>query len=173
MNGSTDEGSSREATSDHVDDLAEHRTVRADLERRAGTGVERTPILSDVRRVDHSLGVVLTLGGELDLATVPLLQEQLDRAMCAGGQSSTYPGCGSSTRAVSVRWCERSGSCAPRAGNWCLWADGGLCAASLSSRIVTSSGATPQGRLYAPRASDASGPGGSPIPAPTERRGRA
>jgi anti-anti-sigma factor len=35
----------------------------------------------DVRRVDHPLGVVLTLGGELALATVPVLQERLDHAV--------------------------------------------------------------------------------------------
>ena len=63
MEGWTDEGLSREG-----------------LEGQAGTRVEPTPAPFDVRRVDHPLGVLLTLGGELDLATVPLLQEQLDRA---------------------------------------------------------------------------------------------
>jgi anti-anti-sigma factor len=64
MEGSTDEGLGREG-----------------LEGQAGARVEPTPAPFDIRRVDHPLGVVvLTLGGELDLATVPLLQEQLDRA---------------------------------------------------------------------------------------------
>jgi anti-sigma B factor antagonist len=68
MEGSTDEGLSREG-----------------LEGQAGARVEPTPAPFDVRRVDHPLGVVLTLGGELDLATVPLLQEQLNRAVRGRG----------------------------------------------------------------------------------------
>lgn len=67
MEGSTDEGLSREG-----------------FEGQAGTRVEPMPAPFDVRRVDHPLGVVLTLSGELDLATVPLLQEQLDRAERGG-----------------------------------------------------------------------------------------
>jgi anti-anti-sigma factor len=39
----------------------------------------------DVRHADHPLGAVLTLGGELDLATAPLLQEQLERAIRGEG----------------------------------------------------------------------------------------
>jgi anti-anti-sigma factor len=68
MEGWTDEGLSREG-----------------LEGQAGTRVEPTPAPFDVRRVDHPLGVLLTLGGELDLATVPLLQEQLDRVVRGRG----------------------------------------------------------------------------------------
>lgn len=68
MEGSTDEGLSREG-----------------FEGQAGTRVEPTPAPFDVRRVDHPLGVLLTLGGELDLATVPRLQEQLDRAVRGRG----------------------------------------------------------------------------------------
>ena len=76
----TDDRLNRAAAGDHVADSAEHRLVSTDLEGQAGTRVELAPAPFDVRRVDHPLGVVLTLGGELDLATVPLLQEQLDRA---------------------------------------------------------------------------------------------
>ena len=81
MEGSTDKGLLRDAAGDRVVDLADHRPVMADLEVQAGTRAEATPAPLDVRRVDHPLGVVLTLGGELDLATVPVLQEQLDDAM--------------------------------------------------------------------------------------------
>jgi len=80
MEGSTDDGLSRDATGDHVADLADHRLVRTDLEGQAGTRLEPTPAPFDVRRVEHPLGVVLILGGELDLATAPVLQEKLDRA---------------------------------------------------------------------------------------------
>jgi stage II sporulation protein AA (anti-sigma F factor antagonist) len=38
-----------------------------------------------VRHADHPLGAVLTLAGELDLVTAPLLQKQLDRAMRGKG----------------------------------------------------------------------------------------
>ena len=81
MEGSTDEGLLRDAAGDRIVDLADHRPVTTDLEVQAGTRVEATPARLDVRRVDHPLGVVLTLGGELDLATVPVLQERLDHAM--------------------------------------------------------------------------------------------
>jgi anti-anti-sigma factor len=81
MKGSTDEGLLRDAAGDRIVDLADHRPVMADLEVQTGTRAEATPAPLDVRRVDHPLGVVLTLGGELDLATVPVLQEQLDDAM--------------------------------------------------------------------------------------------
>jgi anti-sigma B factor antagonist len=81
MEDSTDKGLRRDAAGDHLADLADHRLLRTNLDGQAGTRVEPTPALFEVRRVDHPLGVVLTLGGELDLATVPLLQEQLDRAM--------------------------------------------------------------------------------------------
>jgi anti-sigma B factor antagonist len=81
MEGSTDEGLSRGAAGDRVADGADHHFVRTDLEAQGGARVEPTPAPFDIRRVDHPLGVVLTVGGELDLATVPMLQEQLDRAM--------------------------------------------------------------------------------------------
>jgi anti-anti-sigma factor len=81
MQGSPDEPLEWDATGVHVADLSDHRLVRADLEGQAGTGVELEPAPLVVRRVDHPLGVVLILGGALDLATVPLLQDQLDHAM--------------------------------------------------------------------------------------------
>jgi len=81
MEGSPEEGFSRGAGDDRVVDLADHRVVTRDLEVRGGPRVEPTPARFDVRRVDHPLGVVLSLGGELDLATVPVLQERLDHAM--------------------------------------------------------------------------------------------
>ena len=77
MEGSTDEGLPRDAAGDRIVDLADHRAVTTDLEVQAGTRAEATPAGLDVRRADHPLGVVLTLGGELDLATVPVLQEWL------------------------------------------------------------------------------------------------
>jgi anti-anti-sigma factor len=80
MEGATDEGLLRDAAGDRIVDVADHRPVTTDLEVQAGTRVEATPARLDVRRVDHPLGVVLTLGGELDLATVPVLQERLDHA---------------------------------------------------------------------------------------------
>jgi anti-sigma B factor antagonist len=64
MKGSTDDRLSREANGDHV----------------AGR-IETPPAPFDICRVDHPLGVVFTLGGELDLATAPALQEQVDRAV--------------------------------------------------------------------------------------------
>jgi anti-sigma B factor antagonist len=80
MEGSTGEGLVRDAAGDRIVDLADNRPVTADLEVQGGTRVEATPARLDVRRVDHPLGVVLTLGGELDLATVPVLQERVDHA---------------------------------------------------------------------------------------------
>src|SRR5690242_50489 len=81
MEGSTDEGVLRDAACDRIVDPADHPTVTTDLDIQAGTPVEATPARLDVRRVDHPLGVVLTLAGELDLATAPALQERLDHAM--------------------------------------------------------------------------------------------
>ena len=81
----TDDRLNCAAAGDHVADSAEHRLVSTDLEGQAGTRVELAPAPFDVRRVDHPLGVVLTLRGELDLATVPLLQEHLDRAVRGRG----------------------------------------------------------------------------------------
>ena len=80
MERSTDEGLLGDAAADRIVDLVDHRPVKTDLEVHAGTRAEATPTRLDVRRVDHPLGVVLTLGGELDLATVPVLQERLDHA---------------------------------------------------------------------------------------------
>ncbi|MGO9497503.1 MAG: STAS domain-containing protein [Solirubrobacteraceae bacterium] len=81
MEGSTDEGLLRDAAGYRIVDLADHRPVTTDLDVQAGTRAEATPAWLDVRGVDHPLGVVLTLGGELDLATVSLLQERLDHAV--------------------------------------------------------------------------------------------
>lgn len=81
MEGSTDEALRRDAAGDRIVDLADHRPVTTALEVQAGTRAEATPARLDVRRVDHPLGVVLTLVGELDLATVRVLQERLDHAM--------------------------------------------------------------------------------------------
>ena len=80
MEGSTDEGLLRFAAGDRVVDLADRWPVTTDLEVLAGARVEATSAWLNVRRVDHPLGVVLTLGGELDLATVSVLQERLDHA---------------------------------------------------------------------------------------------
>lgn len=81
--GSLGEGLSRDAPGDHIADMADHGLVRTDLDGQAGTRAAPAPAPFEVRRVDHPLGVVLILGGDLDLATVPLLQEHLDRAMCS------------------------------------------------------------------------------------------
>ena len=81
MEGSTDEGLLGDAGGDRIADVTDHRPVATDLEIQAGTRVEATPARLDVRRVDHPLGVVLTLVGELDLATAPVLQERLDAAL--------------------------------------------------------------------------------------------
>jgi anti-sigma B factor antagonist len=78
MEGSPGEGLIREVAGDHVVELADHRLAGTDLEQQ---GCEApAPASLEVRRVDHMLGVVLSLRGELDLATVSLLQERLDRA---------------------------------------------------------------------------------------------
>ncbi|HJS93653.1 MAG TPA: STAS domain-containing protein [Solirubrobacteraceae bacterium] len=82
MEGSTDERLVRDAGGDRIVDLAGHRRVTTDVEVQAATRVEAPPAGLDVRRVDHPLGVVLTLAGELDLATVPVLREWLDQ-VCA------------------------------------------------------------------------------------------
>jgi stage II sporulation protein AA (anti-sigma F factor antagonist) len=82
--GSPGEGLSRDAPGNQTADMADHRLVRTDLDGQAGTRAAPGPAPFDVRRVDHPLGVVLILGGDLDLAAVPLLQEHLDRTMCSG-----------------------------------------------------------------------------------------
>ena len=83
--GSHDEGFSVDAPSDHTADMSGRPPGEpTDLDGQAGTLSEPTPVPFHVRRVDHPLGVVLILGGDLDLATVPLLQEHLDRAMRSG-----------------------------------------------------------------------------------------
>jgi anti-sigma B factor antagonist len=81
MEGSTEGGLIRDPAGDRIVDLADHHRATTGLEVQAGTRVEPTPARLDVRRFDHPLGVVLTLGGELDLATVPVLHERLDHAM--------------------------------------------------------------------------------------------
>jgi anti-sigma B factor antagonist len=86
MEGATDEGSLRDPADDRIVDLAGQRTVRTSLDAQAGARVDATPAGLDVRRVDHPLGVVLTLGGELDLAAVPVLQALLEHAM--GGKAA-------------------------------------------------------------------------------------
>jgi anti-sigma B factor antagonist len=82
--GSHDEGFSVDAPGDHIADMADDRPVRTDLDGQAGTFSEPEPVPFHVHRVDHPVGVVLILGGDLDLATVPMLQEHLDRATCSG-----------------------------------------------------------------------------------------
>jgi anti-sigma B factor antagonist len=79
MEGSTGEGLIRDVAGDHVGELADRRHAGADLEQRGCD--EPAPAPLEVRRVDHMLGVVLTLRGELDLATASLLKEQLDHVM--------------------------------------------------------------------------------------------
>jgi anti-sigma B factor antagonist len=81
MDGSADERLVRDAGGDRVVDLGDHRPVTTDLEAYAGTRPEAPAARLDVRRVDHPLGVVLTLAGELTLATAPVLQKRLDHAM--------------------------------------------------------------------------------------------
>ena len=71
-----------DADGDRIVGLPDHRAVMTDFEPQTGARVEATPARLDVRRVDHPLGVVLTLAGELDLATVPVLQKRLDQAIC-------------------------------------------------------------------------------------------
>ena len=172
MERSTDEGLFRDAAGDRIVDLADHRAVTTDLEVQAGTRAEATPARLDVRRVDHPLGVVLTLGGELDLATVPVLQERLDHAM--RGKAAVVIDL-SRLRfidsSVLVCWCARSGTCATLACNSCWCAARGLCTASLRSRawILTSSFTTPQARPYEPRSCDVLGARRIPQPARTDR----
>jgi anti-sigma B factor antagonist len=84
MEGSTDEGSLGDPGDDRIVDVTDHRPVATDLELQAGIRAEATPARLDVRRVDHPLGIVLTLAGELDLATAPVLQERLDATLQGG-----------------------------------------------------------------------------------------
>lgn len=78
MERSTENGSLGDAAGDRIVDPADPRPVTTFLEVRAAARVAAPAAGLDVRRVDHPLGVVLTLGGELDLATVPVLQRRLD-----------------------------------------------------------------------------------------------
>jgi anti-anti-sigma factor len=82
VEGSTEARLRRDAIDDPVAELADHRLVRT---RQAWTGVQRDPVPLDVRHADHPLGTVLTLDGELDLATAPLLQKPVDRAIRGKG----------------------------------------------------------------------------------------
>ncbi len=81
---SSGEGSSRDTVGDRIAEMADHRLIRTDLEGRPRTRIAPASARFDVRRVDHPLGVVLILGGDLDLATAPLLRERLGRAICSG-----------------------------------------------------------------------------------------
>jgi anti-sigma B factor antagonist len=84
MEGSTDEGLLGDAGGDRIVDVTDHRPMPTDQEIQAGTRAQATPARLDVRRVDHPLGIVLTLAGELDLATAPVLQERLDATLQGG-----------------------------------------------------------------------------------------
>jgi anti-sigma B factor antagonist len=84
MERSTDEGLLGDPGDDRIVEVTDHRPVATDPELQAGTRVEATPARLDVRRVDHPLGIVLTLAGELDLATAPVLRERLDAALHGG-----------------------------------------------------------------------------------------
>lgn len=75
---------SRAVSSNNTADPADRRLLSPDLDGQAGTPVDSTPTPFEVRRVDHPLGVVLVLRGELDLATVPLLEEHLNRTKRSG-----------------------------------------------------------------------------------------
>jgi anti-anti-sigma factor len=79
MEGSTEESLVCDVAGDLVADSADHGFVGTDLEQ----GGRAEPALASlvVQLVDHPPGVVLTLRGELDLASVEALQEQLNRVM--------------------------------------------------------------------------------------------
>ena len=79
MEGSTGQGLIRDVAGDHVVELADYRLAGTDLEQQGRE--EPAPASLEVRRVDHMLGVVLTLRGELDVGTVSLLQERLEHAV--------------------------------------------------------------------------------------------
>jgi anti-sigma B factor antagonist len=81
----TGEGLRRGATRDQIANSADRGVAMRSLDGQARTRVEPAPAPFEVRRVDHPLGVVLALGGELDLATVPLLQARLDLVVRGGG----------------------------------------------------------------------------------------
>ena len=84
-----DEGLRRDVGGAHDADSAEHRLVT--LEAEGQTRAQPPSTAFQVRRVDHPLGVVLSLGGEADLATAPLLQAQRDRA--TGARRAVVVGC--------------------------------------------------------------------------------
>ncbi|HEY1593405.1 MAG TPA: STAS domain-containing protein [Solirubrobacteraceae bacterium] len=73
-----DDGLNRDTAKEQIADSADQRLASADLDRHDGTRTGPTSARFDVRRIDHQLGVILVLGGDLDLAAVPLLQERLD-----------------------------------------------------------------------------------------------
>jgi anti-sigma B factor antagonist len=63
-----------------VEGSTEHRWRRDSI---GGRVADPAPF--DVRHADHPLGTVLTLDGELDVATAPLLQQPVDRALRGNG----------------------------------------------------------------------------------------
>jgi anti-anti-sigma factor len=79
---SPDQGLRSDTPGDRVAGLTDPWFVRPDAQ--AGTPVDPARVPFEVRRVDDPLRVVLVLRGELDLATVPLLQEHLHRATRSG-----------------------------------------------------------------------------------------
>ncbi len=79
---SPDQGLRSDTPGDPAAGLTDHWFVRPDGQ--PGTPVEPTSARLEVRRVDDPLGVLVVLRGDLDLATVPLLKEHLDRAMRSG-----------------------------------------------------------------------------------------
>ncbi len=86
MNNTINRGSRRGAGGDHVADPSGHRLARTDLKvAKGGTLAEPPPAPLEIRPVDHPLGVVVTLAGELDLANASLLQKELDGITRGGG----------------------------------------------------------------------------------------
>jgi anti-sigma B factor antagonist len=78
MEGSTEERSIRDVAGDYVVGSAAQRLAGTDPKQQGRK--QPAPAWLEVRRLDHMLGVVLSLHGDLDLATVSLLQEELDHA---------------------------------------------------------------------------------------------
>jgi anti-anti-sigma factor len=78
MNDSLDEGLRLNARGDHVADL-EDQLAPMQFDGQSAARIDPVPAPFDIRRIDHPLAVVFALSGELDLATAPLLHEQLER----------------------------------------------------------------------------------------------